>query len=206
MKPGCALMMSFATLINEAKPPPFLISERSERLHFSSAKRLHSPARGGFIKKARRSVLFSGSPCWARTNDPAVNSRMLYQLSSGGIICRRHLFSRAVTSQVSWATVSLTSVFGMGTGGTSKQSTPAYIWQTREALYPCEMGRWAAVSRCGDPCEIRTRVAGVRGRSLRPLDQRAKLSESAWRVAPGTPPGTRTLGPLIKSQLLYQLS
>ena len=36
----------------------FLISERSERLHFSSAKRLHSPARGGFIKKARRSVLF----------------------------------------------------------------------------------------------------------------------------------------------------
>jgi len=27
-------------------------------------------------------VLFCfGSPCWARTNDPAVNSRMLYQLS-----------------------------------------------------------------------------------------------------------------------------
>ena len=26
----------------------------------------------------------------------------------------------------------------------------------------------------GDPYEIRTRVAGVRGRSLRPLDQRAK--------------------------------
>ena len=23
----------------------------------------------------------SGSPCWARTNDPAVNSRMLYRLS-----------------------------------------------------------------------------------------------------------------------------
>ncbi len=26
----------------------------------------------------------------------------------------------------------------------------------------------------GDPYEIRTRVAGVRGRSLRPLDQRAE--------------------------------
>ena len=27
--------------------------------------------------------------------------------------------------------------------------------------------------KTGDPYEIRTRVAGVRGRSLRPLDQRA---------------------------------
>ena len=26
-------------------------------------------------------VLLFGSPCWARTNDPAVNSRMLYRLS-----------------------------------------------------------------------------------------------------------------------------
>ena len=50
----------------------------------------------------------------------------------------------------------------------------------------------------GDPYEIRTRVAGVRGRSLRPLDQRAVFS--------GTPSGTRTLDTLIKSQVLYQLS
>ena len=50
----------------------------------------------------------------------------------------------------------------------------------------------------GDPYEIRTRVAGVRGRSLRPLDQRAKVN--------GTPSGTRTLDTLIKSQVLYQLS
>jgi len=25
--------------------------------------------------------LLNGSPCWTRTNDPAVNSRMLYRLS-----------------------------------------------------------------------------------------------------------------------------
>ena len=49
----------------------------------------------------------------------------------------------------------------------------------------------------GDPYEIRTRVAGVRGRCLRPLDQRAVI---------GTPSGTRTLDTLIKSQVLYQLS
>ena len=49
----------------------------------------------------------------------------------------------------------------------------------------------------GDPYGIRTHVAGVRGRSLRPLDQRATN---------GTPSGTRTLDTLIKSQVLYQLS
>ena len=51
----------------------------------------------------------------------------------------------------------------------------------------------------GDPYEIRTRVAGVRGRSLRPLDQRAILSI-------GTPSRARTVDTLIKSQVLYQLS
>ena len=49
----------------------------------------------------------------------------------------------------------------------------------------------------GDPYGIRTHVAGVRGRSLRPLDQRATT---------GAPSGTRTRDTLIKSQVLYQLS
>ncbi len=49
----------------------------------------------------------------------------------------------------------------------------------------------------GDPYGIRTHVAGVRGRSLRPLDQRATL---------GTPSRARTVDTLIKSQVLYQLS
>ena len=42
-----------------------------------------------------------------------------------------YLFSQAVSSQLSSAQVSLTSVFGMGTGGTSPSSTPAvqiWIW------------------------------------------------------------------------------
>src|SRR5699024_859096 len=38
-----------------------------------------------------------------------------------------YLFSQAVSSQLSSAQVSLTSVFGMGTGGTSPSSTPA-VW------------------------------------------------------------------------------
>ena len=38
--------------------------------------------------------------------------------------CWHYLFSRPVTRQVSSAHVSLTSVFGMGTGGPSQQSIP----------------------------------------------------------------------------------
>ena len=44
--------------------------------------------------------------------------------------CWRYLFSRFVSKQVSSARVSLTSVFGMGTGGPSPQSTP-----TQDALH-----------------------------------------------------------------------
>ena len=72
-----------------------------------------------------------GSPSWTRTNDTAVNSRVLYRLSYGGMcvsglvqsdqttLCWRYLSSRAVSSQVLSAEASLTSVFGMGTGGPS---------------------------------------------------------------------------------------
>ena len=39
------------------------------------------------------------------------------------LLCSRYLFSQAVARQVSSAQMSLTSVFGMGTGGPSSQST-----------------------------------------------------------------------------------
>ena len=47
--------------------------------------------------------------------------------ASGFICVGENLFSRAVTSQVSSAPASLTSVFGMGTGGPSRQSTPTCV-------------------------------------------------------------------------------
>ena len=45
-----------------------------------------------------------------------------------------NLFSRAASSQVSSAPMSLTSVFGMGTGGSSSQSTPTMV--TRAGIEP----------------------------------------------------------------------
>ena len=144
------------------------------------------------------------------------------------------LFSQAASRQVSSALLSLTSVFGMGTGGTSALYTPAI----------------------GDPCGNRTRVTGVRGRCLDRLTngpgtafsgfaRRGFADGRSWglpapcaptgvasatqpsagtlqgvpsahslarpaQVLPGgrigAPSGTRTRDPLIKSQLLYQLS
>ena len=44
-------------------------------------------------------------------------------------LCRHYLFFQAVTSQVFSAQVSLTAVFGMGTGGPSPQSAPTYLFQ-----------------------------------------------------------------------------
>ena len=71
----------------------------------------------------------AGDPCGNRTHVNGVRGRCLNRLTNGpykreaGI----YLFSQAVSSQLSSAQVSLTSVFGMGTGGTSPSSTPA-VW------------------------------------------------------------------------------
>ena len=72
------------------------------------------------INKKQLSNCFFGSPSWTRTNDLSVNSRALYQLSYWGIKKSGNaLFSQQGNSQVSSAPVSLTSVFGMGTGVSS---------------------------------------------------------------------------------------
>ena len=92
------------------------------------------------------------------------------------------LFSRAVASQVFSPLQRLTSVFGMGTGG---------------------------------PTALKTLTTGTFSvRNLYLLSHREctlefppRYPESGERtLSAGAPPGTRTPDPLIKSQLLYQLS
>ena len=76
-----------------------------------------------------------GAPPGTRTLGPLIKSQLLYQLSQRCILSEcgffilitqvgDYLFSRAVSSELSSAQVSLTSVFGMGTGGTSPSLTP----------------------------------------------------------------------------------
>ena len=101
-------------------------------------------------------------------------------------MCRRYLFSRSVSRQVSSAQMSLTSVFGMGTGGPSSQSTPTHFSLKRKVSKrnfntffslpfsstishyiqfgrPCQAPKQG---KSGDPCGNRTHVCGVRGRRL----------------------------------------
>ena len=60
-----------------------------------------------------------------------VNERTIAKTASrkrsGFLLCWHYLSSRQVTLQVLSARTSLTSVFGMGTGGPSSQSIPTYV-------------------------------------------------------------------------------
>ena len=102
-----------------------------------------SLAKATKTKKDSKDTTWSlfGSPNWARTSDIMINSHALYRLSYGGMYPKQvyaeiaqicfgvgvFLSSRAVTSQVLSALMSLTSVFGMGTGGPSSLTTPTNI-------------------------------------------------------------------------------
>ena len=87
-------------------------------------------------------------------------------------LCWHYLSSRAVASQVLSAQVSLTTVFGMGTGGPSPQSTPTISISTDPSVkIPSYYS--TLVTSCqetfGDPYRIRTDVKGVRGLCLNHL-------------------------------------
>ena len=69
-----------------------------------------------------------GDPWENRTPVYGVRGRRLDRLTNGPRKKKRagtYLFSRVVSNQVSSAQQSLTTVFGMGTGGTSASSAPA---------------------------------------------------------------------------------
>ena len=86
------------------------------------------------------------------------------QLTLWGM-CSHYLSSRAVARQVLSAQMSLTSVFGMGTGGPSSQSIRTMWMATNHLLY-IQSFRFKYL---GDPYRIRTDVNGVRGRCLNHL-------------------------------------
>ena len=68
-----------------------------------------------------------------RQIDTSIEKSPLFRVG----LCWRYLSSRAVTRQVLSAQMSLTSVFGMGTGGPSPQSTPtSSIHCTEQGIYP----------------------------------------------------------------------
>ena len=131
-------------------------------------------------------------------------------------LCRHYLSFRAVASQVFSAQVSLTTVFGMGTGGPSLQSTPT----RRRGLHIIRFGlRPKLTHSVTSPLQIKTASLSFdlafRARPLTfPFYFNQFPGQNLCYVPPecphsrgsGTPSGTRTLDTLIKSQVLYQLS
>ena len=81
------------------------------RVPWSRSRQVLSRIMRKFIRRLKRMV-----KC-VQKGKPTEESRWVYR-------CWRYLFSRPVARQLSSAKVSLTSVFGMGTGGPSLQSTP----------------------------------------------------------------------------------
>ena len=86
---------------------------------------------GAFPQAFCKSPLRYGRPMAAPTKLCTKKSDL--QKASRIFLCWRYLSSRAVTRKVLSAKVSLTSVFGMGTGGPSPQSTPT---SSRQIPYP----------------------------------------------------------------------
>ena len=82
------------------------------------------PEDTAYEKSCRYLQLYNGDPAGNRTRVTAVKGRCLKPLDHGAIRTGSVIFSRAVARQVSSALESLTSVFGMGTGGSSPLLPP----------------------------------------------------------------------------------
>ena len=145
------------------------------------------------------------------------------QTPKSPLYVRAVLFSQAVASQVFSPLMSLTTVFGMGTGVPSSPLTRTILSRFRVSHF-CYDTISAPICQYqdGDPWGNRTPVCGVRGRRLNRLTN-GPFSACFYSIRPappwdclfrrvpqrtvsGTPSRARTVDPLIKSQLLYQLS
>ena len=90
-----------------------------------------------------------------------------------------YLFSQAVSNQLSSAQVSLTSVFGMGTGGSSPSSTPA-IPDLRQLLFleGIYLQNW--ISNCFQQMKYQSKM----GSSPRPISTRLLNDSRHLHIVP----------------------
>ena len=108
-----------------------------EKSHISLLPQDHRPKRKGCavsnaaftenqinkIKSRTLSCTALAPPVGLEPTTCGLTVRRSTDWAKGESLCSRYLFSRPVTRQLSSAYVCLTSVFGMGTGGPTRQST-----------------------------------------------------------------------------------
>ena len=124
-----------------------------------------------------------GSPSWTRTNDTAVNSRVLYRLSYGGILkptkqsligylCRhRPIFPGRFQPSI-FGTNELNYRVRNGNGWTLILISTNYMSSSaarKQTILYCPSRLLSRHFLSGDPYRIRTDVNGVRGRCLNHL-------------------------------------
>ena len=98
--------------------------------------RLHTnPSDWIKIKHFRRSALFLAPLAGLEPATCGLTVRRSTDWAKEESLCWHYLSSRAVTRQVLSAHMSLTSVFGMGTGGPSWQSIPTMTMAFKPSLY-----------------------------------------------------------------------
>ena len=111
-----------------------LTSLRRFALHLTNGSR---PTKNLHQKRGLRLLFLKNSPGGTRTYNPSVNSRMLCHWATEEYWkCGSDLLSRAVSSQVPSACWGLTSVFGMGTGGTLRPLPPQWVNCVCSGLQP----------------------------------------------------------------------
>ena len=129
--PSGTVRWTVAGIIVDIKLPPPISERRSSCSHNLSSR----------VGKVLRPERSGGSAFGAwRRKCPVDTFRQNYILSKRKPhtfvcgLCWRYLSSRAVARQVLSAQMSLTSVFGMGTGGPSSQSIPTHVDGSRHLL------------------------------------------------------------------------
>ena len=154
-------------------------------------------------------VLTMAPPVGLEPTTHGLTVRRSTDWAKGECLCWHYLSSRAVTRQVLSALVSLTSVFGMGTGGPSQQSipthmdgsSPSFIVKSLPASNRFILAHPVLPVNCFLPELLVTRTG------FEPMLKAWEASVlTTWPTGHGAPSRTRTGDPLIKSQLLYQLS
>ena len=146
-----------------------------------------------------------------------INSHALYRLSYGGICL--HLFRCILSGDSCGNRTSASLLMARITDAhrfelkTVHRTVFLTLKPSRVRFRKLVILIYFHLFRClrhfGDSCGNRTRVAGVRGRSLNRLtNEPFLLTKDSFEplVSLGAPSGARTRDTLIKSQVLYQLS
>ena len=134
-------------------------------------------------KASQLRLAFRGSPNWARTSDIMINSHALYRLSYGGIYSKTPVWVYALCWHLPiFPGRHQPSIFGTTELNFCVRYGNRWTLSVINTNYSFVFISLSAFLPFGDSCGNRTRVAGVRGRSLNRLTNEPCLSSQRLMV------------------------